>query len=102
MAVFVGLMPDERRANALTNVVGMLMAIAGGCMFPSRQLPRFLTEHITPMLPTAWFVDAARDLQFGGTVALTVVLIKFGAVALVLLPASVFILRRRFRKGLRV
>jgi ABC-type Na+ efflux pump permease subunit len=102
MAVFVGLMPDERRANALTSGVGMLMAIAGGCMFPRHQLPKFLGEHITPMLPTAWFVEAARDLQFGGTVAVTAVLLKFGAVALVLLGICVLVLRRRFQKGLRV
>jgi hypothetical protein len=80
----------------------MLLAIAGGCMFPRHQLPRFLGEHITPMLPTAWFVEAARDLQSGGRVALTAVLLKFAAVALVLLGICVLVLRRRFQKQLRV
>lgn len=99
MSLFVALLPDERRAAALTNIVGMVLAIAGGCMFPSHQLPAFLREHVTPLLPSAWFVEAARALQFGGGHSLAAVLLKFAVTSAVLITAAVLVFGRRFRSG---
>lgn len=99
MGLFVALMPDERRAGALTNIAGMLLAMAGGCMFPREQLPRFLGEHVTPLLPSAWFVDAARALQFDGSVSLPWVLAKLSVLTAVLMAGGVLVFRRRFRAG---
>jgi ABC-type multidrug transport system permease subunit len=102
MAVFVAMMPDERRAGALSNIVGMLLAMAGGCMFPRQQLPKFLGEHVTPLLPSAWFVDAARELQFGGNSLWRGALLKFALVSVVLIAGAVVVFTRRFRRGARV
>lgn len=101
MAFFVALMPDERRAGALTNIAGMILGMAGGCMFPREQLPRFLSDHVTPLLPSAWFVEAARQLQFGGAVSPGWVAAKLAIAAAAFLAAAVLVFRRRFRSGAR-
>ncbi len=101
-AVLIAMVPDERRAAVLTNLAGMGLGLAGGCAFPPRQLPTFLREHVTPLLPSNWFVETARSLQDGATgvpwvwVALKLVLLS---VALIGLAAVLF--RRRFKGGLR-
>jgi hypothetical protein len=101
MAFFIGLAPDERRASALYNVAGMLLGIAGGCMLPARQLPVFLSAHVTPLLPSSWFVEAARALQFDNA-SVSAVLVRLLATSAVLIVAAAFVFQRRFRKGVRV
>jgi len=100
MAVLVALLPDERKAGALNTVVAMALALAGGCMFPPEALPGFLREHLTPLLPTYWFVETARNLQYGGgDVVWLPALLKLTALAGVLLVLAAFLLRRQFRRG---
>jgi ABC-type multidrug transport system permease subunit len=101
MALFVALIPDERRAATLNSVIGMLMAFAGGCMFPVRSLPPFIRDHLTPLIPSYWFVDAARRLQDGEVVAWTWVVIKLILASIALVALAVAILQRRIQKGLR-
>jgi ABC-type multidrug transport system permease subunit len=102
MAMLVALIPDERKANALNTVVSMGLALAGGCMFPPQALPAFLREHITPLLPTYWFVDTARNLQYsGGEVAWIFALVKLLVLSAVLLALAAFLFRRQFRMGER-
>ncbi len=101
MAVFVALMPDERRAGAITNMAGMILGIAGGCMFPREQLPRFMAERVTPFLPSAWFVEAGRALQFGEPVAWGWLWLKFAVVTGALLLAAALVFKRRFQAGVR-
>lgn len=67
MALLVAIMPDERRANVLNNIVGMGLGLAGGCAFPPEQLPTFLRAHVTPLLPSYWYVNTVRRLEFGQT-----------------------------------
>jgi ABC-type polysaccharide/polyol phosphate export permease len=94
--------PDERRAGALNNIVGMGLGLAGGCLFPARQLPTFLREHVTPLLPSAWFVESARTLQFGGNEAeWSWMTLRMLCVAAALLGLAAFLFRRRFKAGLR-
>jgi hypothetical protein len=99
-AVLVALTPDERRAAVLTNLTGTGLGLGGGCAFPPQQLPAFLRMHVTPLLPSYWFVDTARNLQYGsagpawGWVALKLALL---GVALLVLAAILF--RRRFKTG---
>lgn len=101
-ALLVALVPDERRAAVLNNIAGMLLGLAGGCAFPPDQLPAFMREHLTPHLPSFWFVNTARNLQAGiagvawGSVTLE--LIGLGAV---LTGLAVLLFHRRFKKGLR-
>jgi len=102
MAVLVALIPDERKAAALNTVVSMVLGLAGGCMFPPDALPVFLRTYITPLLPTHWFVDTARSLQYsGGAVAWPLALGKLLALSLLLLALAAFLLRRQFRAGAR-
>ncbi len=99
MAVLVALLPDERKAGALNTVVAMALALAGGCMFPPQALPGFLREHLTPLLPTYWFVETARGLQYGGDVVWLPALLQLTVLAGVLLVLAAFLLRRQFRRG---
>lgn len=102
MAVLVALMPDERRANALTSIIGMALGIAGGCAFPPQQLPAFLRDHISPLLPTYWFVETVRNVEFGGSGASWLfVLLEFIGLAALLIGLAAFLFRQRFKTGLR-
>lgn len=100
MAVMVALVPDERRAGALITVAGMILGLAGGCAFPPKQLPEFMREHLTPLLPSYWFVDTVRNLQFGPEPWIIVV-IKLFAISGVLIGLAAFLFRRRFKTGMR-
>jgi ABC-type multidrug transport system permease subunit len=101
-AVLVALIPDERRAGALNTMVGMGLGMAGGCAFPRQQLPAFLREHVTPLMPTDWFVETLRNLQSGGAgVEWRFVLLKTLMVSAVLIGLAAMLFRRRFKTGLR-
>jgi ABC-type multidrug transport system permease subunit len=101
-AVLVALMPDERRAGVYYNLAGMGLGLVGGCAFPARQLPAFLRDHVTPLLPSFWFVDTARNLQDGGAgVAWGMVAFKLAALSVVLTAIAAVLFRRRFQNGLR-
>lgn len=100
MAALVALMPDERKAGALNTVIGMGLGLAGGCMFPPEALPAFLGKHITPLLPTFWFVDTARNLQYSdAAVAWLPALAKLLGLSVVLLALAALLLRRQLRAG---
>ena len=101
-ALLVALMPDERRAAVLNNMAGMALGLVGGCAFPANQLPAFLREHVTTLMPSYWFVDTARNLQFGGAnVAWGLVTLKLVLLGVVLLALAAVLFRRRFKMGLR-
>ncbi len=100
MALLVALIPDERKAGALNTVVAMGLGLAGGCMFPPQSLPAFLRENITPLLPTHWFVDTARNLQYSdGEVAWILATAKLLVLGAVLLALAALLFRRQFREG---
>jgi hypothetical protein len=101
-AVLVALMPDERRAAVMNSLAGLGLGMLGGCAFPPQQLPAFLREHITPHLPSYWFVDTMRDLQSSTThVAWGVAAFKLVATGAVLLVLAAVLFRRKFKSGLR-
>ncbi|HZQ48469.1 MAG TPA: ABC transporter permease [Verrucomicrobiae bacterium] len=101
-ALLVALVPDERRAGVLNNIAGMALGLVGGCAFPARQLPAFLREHVTTLMPSNWFVETARSLQFdGGNVAWGFVLLKLAVISVILAGLAITMLRRKFRTGLR-
>lgn len=103
MAVLVALIPDERKASALNTVVAMGLALAGGCMFPPQALPAFLGQHITPWLPTHWFVDTARNLQYSGSeVPWVLALVKLSIVSVALMLLAALLFRRQLRAGVQV
>ncbi|MGD0814979.1 MAG: ABC transporter permease [Verrucomicrobiota bacterium] len=101
-AVFVALMPDERRAAVLNNLAAMGLGLAGG-VFPPQSLPAFLRMHITPLLPSYWFINTARNLQGGGSdVGWGWTTFKLAALGAVLITLAAMLLRRRFQAGLRI
>jgi len=100
-ATLVALVPDERHAGVLNNIAGMALALVGGCAFPPQQLPAFLREHVSPLLPTYWFAETARSLEAGGTnVPWVLVTLKLAGSGLVLIGLAALLLRRRFKSGL--
>jgi hypothetical protein len=101
-AVLVAVVPDERRAGVLNNIAGMALGIMGGCAFPPQNLPAFIRDHITPFMPSFWFVETARHLQFGGThIAWGLVTLKLVAASVALVGLAAVLFGRRFKKGLR-
>jgi hypothetical protein len=101
-AVLVALVPDEKRAGVLNNIAGMALGIVGGCAFPAQQLPEFLRNHVTPLMPSNWFVETARNLEFSnGNAHWISVTLELTALSVILLAVATFLFRRRFRTGLR-
>ena len=102
MAVMVATVRDERAANALNNITGMMLGIAGGCAFPPENLPAFLRHHIGPHLPSYWFSNTVRWLEGGGANAPWVLVsLKLTGVSILLIGASAFLFRRRFKTGVK-
>jgi hypothetical protein len=101
-AVLVALVPDERRAGVLNNIAAMALGLVGGCAFPPSQLPEFLRDHITPLMPTYWFANTARNLQSGGGDGpWGFVLLKLVLCAVFLTVLAAWLFRRKFKTGLR-
>lgn len=102
MGVLAALAGTERRAEVLNNVLIMVVSLAGGCMFPPQQLPALMREHVTPLLPTAWFAAAARAmLEDAASLAWAAAAAKLAAGGVVLLGVATALLRRRLAAGAR-
>jgi ABC-type multidrug transport system permease subunit len=102
MGLLAALAGQERRADILNNVIVMVMSLAGGCMFPPQQLPAFLRDHVTPLLPTAWFAAAARAVQDdGASLAWVGAAGRLAAVGALMLVLATALFRRRLHKGVR-
>jgi ABC-type multidrug transport system permease subunit len=100
MALMVTLVTDEHRAGALTNIIGMMLSIAGGCAFPPQGLPAFVRDHISPLLPTYWFSESVRSLQSASAnVSWVIVSLKLAVLSAVLVALATFLFRRRFKIG---
>ena len=48
------LLGDQRNAQAFGNIIAMGLGLAGGSAFPARQLPAFIRNYVTPVLPNSW------------------------------------------------
>lgn len=100
MAALAAAFEDERSANVLNNIAGMALGLAGGCAFPPENLPAFLRDHVTPLLPSYWFCDTVRNLEFGpGNVPWLSTALRLALVGAVGIALAVFLFRRRFRAG---
>ena len=101
MALLTALVADERRANMMNNLAGMLLGMAGGCTFPAEQLPVFVQNYLTHWMPSYWFVDTAREAEFGSDpVVWWGMAVKLGLAGLVCALIATHIFRRKFRNGL--
>jgi len=100
MVLVVALTRDERRAATLNSIVGLLFGMLGGCMVAPSSLPRFVESHITPVLPTYWFVNTVRQLQFDPTAPdWVLVVVRLLVVGAVLLALAVAWFQRRFKNA---
>jgi hypothetical protein len=101
MTVMVAVVRDERRAAAFNSIAGMILGIAGGCAFPPDQLPVFLREHITPLMPSFWYVVEMRALQSGATeVNWLPPLVRLAVAGAILTVLATAMFRRRLRTGM--
>jgi linearmycin/streptolysin S transport system permease protein len=100
-AALVAWAPDERYGSTLNSIAGLVLGVAGGCTFPRRELPQFISDHITPLLPTHWFADTARALQDGASRQWAYVSLDLIVVGAVLILWAISIFQRRFKTGLR-
>ena len=101
MALLTALVAEERRANMLNNLAGMLLGMAGGCTFPAEQLPVFVQNYFTHWMPSYWFVNTARDLEFGSEpVVWWGMALKLALAGLVCALLATCVFRRKFRNGL--
>ena len=100
MALLTGLWPGEKKADVLNNLVAMMLGLAGGCAFPAQALPPFLREHVTPLLPTNWFVEAVRATQFGGA-SWWLSGVKLAVLGVILIALATWLLRRKLEAGVR-
>ncbi|MBI4662280.1 MAG: ABC transporter permease [Verrucomicrobia bacterium] len=102
MVLLAALSAKERLATVLNNLTAMALSLAGGCMFPPQQLPAFVREHLTPLLPTNWFVEGVRGLQFGGAAPdWAWASVKLAVLGLALIAAAAFLFQRRIERGIR-
>lgn len=102
LGVLAALAGSERRADALANIVITTMAIVGGCMFPIQMFPAWLRAGITPLMPTAWFAEAARAMQDAGdTGPWLMSMTKCLACGLLAVAVASALFRRRIEKGVR-
>jgi hypothetical protein len=101
MGLISALAGHERRADMLNNITVMVLSLAGGCMFPPEQLPGFVRDHVMALLPTAWFVSAARGLQFGGGPAWPGAALRLAVLGVLLIAGTAALFRRRLEKGVR-
>ncbi|HTX66381.1 MAG TPA: ABC transporter permease [Opitutaceae bacterium] len=101
MGFVAALAGQERHADRVNNLLTMILAMAGGCMFPLEQLPAFVRDHLAAWMPTAWFVSASRGLQFGGGPAWPGAALKLAVLGGLLIVGTAALFRRRLAKGVR-
>jgi ABC-2 type transport system permease protein len=100
MALLVAAVPEQRKAEGLRSLVSMGLAIAGGCAFPPDQFPVFMRERILPLLPTHWFVGAARSIEFGaGQMSWPLAAAELTIAGAICLALSAWFFRRELLKG---
>lgn len=102
MACLVALIPNQRQSESFASVINMMLGLAGGCAFPPNNLPPIIREHIMPWIPTAWFSEGVRHLEFdAGYLQWQSGAVRLFIAAVVFTTLASFLLRRRFASGLR-
>jgi ABC-2 type transport system permease protein len=100
MALIAALARTEQRANILNNSIVMGMSFVGGGFFPARQLPPFLRDHVSPLMPNYWFIETIRSLQGSGDpMSWALNAAKLSILGFVLVAAAAWIFQRALSKG---
>jgi hypothetical protein len=102
MALVVAAMPDQRKAETLRSMVSMGLGMAGGCAFPIEGFSAGYRAFANQVLPTTWFVSAARALERADpAVPWTLAAAKLVLVGSLCLALAAGLVRRRFLQGVR-
>lgn len=101
MMLLAAFAQNERRADAVGNVTAMALGLVGGCAFPAESLPTFMREHLTPLMPPNWFVEAIRGLQFRDEAAWAQATFSLAALGIVLVGVAAWLLGHKLRQGVR-
>jgi ABC-type Na+ efflux pump permease subunit len=102
MMLVPALMGDHQSSQPISNIIAMGLGLAGGSMFPARQLPAFLRDHFTVLMPTYWYTETARSVAFDPHPAnWGVVAVRLVALGIVLMVGSALMLRRNLEKNAR-
>src|SRR5436190_907260 len=102
MAFLAALARSERRASAVNSVMVMCLSFVGGSFFPARQLPPLFRDHLSPLMPNYWFIEALRALQSGGgDMPWSWAALKLLVLGLALVIAASWIFQRALTKGIR-
>jgi len=101
LAFLAAVMNGEKRADVLNSMILMGLGLAGGCAFPAQALPTFLRDHVTPLLPPNWFVEAMRAAQSGGgeSAAWALAALKLTVLGLMLIALAGWLFRRKLSRG---
>jgi len=102
MAFIAALARSERRANAVNGVIVMCLSFVGGSFFPARQLPPLFRDHLSPLMPNYWFIEALRALQSGGVdMPWSWAALKLLVLGLALVIAASWVFQGALAKGIR-
>ena len=99
VTLFPALVGDARSAQVLGSTVAMVLGLAGGSLFPARQLPAFLREHICPLLPNYWYTEAMRTVAFEPHGAWVGVCLRTALLGMTMLVVAAALLQRSLEKG---
>lgn len=100
MALLVSLIRSERQADTINNMILFIFAFAGGSYFPVDQMPAFMRENISPLLPNYWFIEAVRALHSGTSYSgPLLVVLKLAVAGMVMALLASFLLQRRLTAG---
>lgn len=101
MAFIAAAARSERRADALNSVLVMCISFISGGLFPARQLPSLFRDHLSPMMPNYWFIEAMRGLQFGAGPSWHWPALKLSILGIALVIVAAWMFQRALSKGLR-
>lgn len=101
MALMAALARSERRANAVNSVLVMCVSFVGGSFFPAKELPPLFRDHLSPLMPSYWFIEALRGLQSGDGVPWGWAAVKLLLLGLVLVISASWTFQRLLAKGVR-
>lgn len=64
LALLVGLLKSEKRAENFSSIIIMAIAFLGGGFINVDAMPAFIKDQISPWMPNYWFIQSIHSLQF--------------------------------------
>ena len=103
MALLVGWMKTEKRAETFSSIVILAIAFLGGGFFEVNTMPDFIQDHISPWMPNYWFIQSIHALQFDrGSAVWTFEVVKMLVLGGVFLWIGTYWINRNLERGDKV